>query len=204
MLNDDYTNLKALIEGSQSAFARLYNQYSGKLHHFISRISNGDTWLTEELVQRTFIKVWENREQINPNKSFLAYMCTIAKNMLLNELEHRMIEFVYQEYLKQKEYGVEYSADKDTELKILEEIINDLTNQLPPARKQIFILSVRMEYSIKEIAEKLNLAETTVQTQRSKALSFMQKQLAKHYQQRVGRAKEPSKSSKEESSKKDV
>jgi RNA polymerase sigma-70 factor (ECF subfamily) len=171
--------LQLLKEGSESAFRYLYNQYSGKLYHFIMKISHGDTYQAEELTQRTFICVWERREQINLDKSFLSYLCTIAKNMLLNELEHQTVEFIYQEYVKQREPSAENSADKEADLKMLEGIIGQLAGQLPPGRKQIFMLS-RQNYSVKEIAKKLNLAETTVRTQLSKALTFMREKLSKY------------------------
>ncbi|MDR0698923.1 MAG: RNA polymerase sigma-70 factor [Tannerella sp.] len=181
MGNDNYSNLKLLKEGNTSAFESLYNQYSGKLYHFVMKITNGNTWLTEELVQRTFIKIWESRAHINLEKSFLSYMCTIAKNMLLNDLEHQTVEFIYQEYAMQNELAAEYTTDKEMNLKFLEEMVDKLSNQLPPARKRIFLLSKRKDYSVKEIAKELNLAETTVQTQLTKALIFMKNQLLKYY-----------------------
>ncbi|KAA6300785.1 MAG: ECF RNA polymerase sigma factor SigL [Candidatus Ordinivivax streblomastigis] len=180
MENNDYLNLKLLQQGSVPAFENLYNLYSGKLYHFILKISNRDTWQAEELVQRTFIKVWETHHCIDPDKSFISYLCVIAKNMLLNEWEHQTIEYVYQEYFKQHVSAHDYSTDKEVDLKFLEDVIDKLTKQLPPARRQIFILSRKNDYSIKEIAKKLNLAETTVQTQLTKALTFMKEQLSKY------------------------
>jgi RNA polymerase sigma-70 factor (ECF subfamily) len=181
MTTNDYHYLKSLKEGSSLAFEQLYDQYSGKLYNFILKIAQSSVYLAEELTQRTFIKVWETKERVTPDKSFFSYLCTIAKNMLLNELEHQTIEFVYQEYFKQHEEIAEYSTEEIVDLRFLEEIIDKLTEQLPPARKQIFILSKKNELSIKEIAQQLNLAETTVQTQLSKALAFMKDQLSKHY-----------------------
>jgi RNA polymerase sigma-70 factor (ECF subfamily) len=180
-MSDDSKYLKLLQAGSAPAFEYLYNQYSGKLYNFISKINHGDGYQAEEIVQRTFINIWEKREQIDPEKSFLSYICTIAKNMLLNELEHQTVEFIYQEYVKQEKSTIEYFPDKETDLKILEGMIDNFAKQLPPKQKQIFLLSKRQEYSVKEIAGKLNLAETTVRTQLAKALMFMQKQIAKYY-----------------------
>jgi RNA polymerase sigma-70 factor (ECF subfamily) len=170
-----------MSEGSGLAFECLYNRYSGKLYHFIFKMTSGNTWQTEELVQRAFIRIWENREQINPGKSFFSYMCTIAKNMLLNELEHQMVEFIFQEQFKQDKTIDDYSTDKAIDLKFLDEIIDKLAEQLPYARKQVFLLRKQKDYSVREIAEALNLAETTVQTQLSKALIFMKEQLLKYY-----------------------
>jgi RNA polymerase sigma-70 factor (ECF subfamily) len=178
---NDSDYIKQLNEGSKQAFECLYNWYSGKLYRFILKITRGNTWQTEELVQRTFIRIWESREQIDPCKSFLSYMCTIAKNMLLNELEHQTVEFFFQEYVKRSETNIDYSTDKTIDLKFLDEAIDKLANRLPPARKQIFLLRKQKNYSVKEIARELNLAETTVQTQLSKALLFIKEQLLKYY-----------------------
>jgi RNA polymerase sigma-70 factor (ECF subfamily) len=173
--------LRQLKEGSKFAFECLYNRFSGKLYHFIFRVTRGNTWQTEELVQRTFIKVWENRERINPDKPFISYLCAIAKNMLLNELEHQAVEFVFREYIKQNETVEACSTDEAIDLKFLEELFDELASRLPPARKQIFLLRKQKDYSVKEIANELNLAETTVQTQLSKALVFMKEELSKYY-----------------------
>ncbi|GHT14304.1 RNA polymerase sigma factor [Bacteroidia bacterium] len=181
MTTNNFFNLKLLKEGSSLAFEKLYDQYSGGLYNFILKISYGNAYLSQELTQRTFIKLWEMREHIDTDKSLFSYLCTIAKNMLLNELEHQTIEFIYQEYFKQHNPVSDYSTEKEINRKMLEDIIDKLAEQLPPARKQIFILSKKEDYSIKEIAKMLNLAETTVQTQLSKALAFIKEQLAQHY-----------------------
>jgi RNA polymerase sigma-70 factor (ECF subfamily) len=181
MPDNESDYIRQLKEGSKLAFECLYNRYGGKLYHFIFKVTRGNSWQTEELVQRTFIRIWENREQINPDKSFLSYLCTIAKNMLLNELEHQTIEFVFQEYFRRQNTITDYSADDVISLKFLEEAIEKLANKLPPARRQIFLLSKRKDYSVKEIAQTLNIAETTVQTQLTKALTFMKEHLMKSW-----------------------
>jgi len=87
--------LELLKKGSSPSFESLYHRYSGKLYNFVMKVSKGDSYIAEELVQRTFIKVWETKEYVNPDKSFISYLCTIAKNMLLNEYEHQTIQFIY-------------------------------------------------------------------------------------------------------------
>jgi RNA polymerase sigma-70 factor (ECF subfamily) len=176
-MDNDYEILNLLRQGSADAFKELYNRHSGRLYNFIRKINNGNTYQTEELVQQTFIKVWENRAQINPEKSFSAFLCAIAKNLLLNELKHQTIEFIYHEYIRQQNVFDEWMTDREINRKFLEEIIDKLAEQLPPARRQIFLLSKKEGYSVKEIARKLNLATTTVQTQLTKALEFMRERL---------------------------
>ena len=181
MTHTEKEELELLRNASKQSFENLYRQYSGKLYNFVMKVSNGDKYIAEELVQRTFIKIWETKEYIDPDKSFISYLCTIAKNMLLNEYEHQTIQFIYQEYIKVKTSDIEYNTEKEVDKNLLEEYIDKLTDKLPPKRKEIFILSRKKGLSNKMIAKQLNISESTIETQLSKALAFMKTQLQSHY-----------------------
>jgi RNA polymerase sigma-70 factor (family 1) len=174
--------LELLRDASKQSFEALYHRYSGKLYNFVMKISKGDTYIAEELVQRTFIKVWETREYIDSDKSFISYLCTIAKNMLLNEYEHQTVQFIYQEYVKVNTADVDSSTEKEVDKNLLEEYIDKLADKLPPKRREIFILSRKEGLSNKKIAERLHITESTIETQLSKALAFMKSQMQKHYE----------------------
>lgn len=169
-----------LQKGDITSFEYLYNIWSGKLYNFVMRISKGDTYLTEEIVQSVFIKVWEGRESIDVDKSFGAYLCTIAKNQLVNIYQHRMLEYVYQEKVKTSE-PIENTTEQEVDYHLLEEYIGSLIEQLPPARREIFILSRRKLLTNKEIAAKLNLSENTVESQLTKATAFLRSKIDRHY-----------------------
>lgn len=173
--------LLKLKEGSSESFEDLFHQYGGRLYNFILKLSSGDTYLAEEMVQRTFVKIWETHTSVNPNKSFISYLCTIAKNMLMNEYEHETVKYVYRDYALKYYSSFDNSTEKDVNKNLLEEYIDSLIAELPPARKQVFILSRKEMLSNKEIAEHLNISESTVQTQLSKAVVFMKEQLGKYY-----------------------
>ena len=173
--------LELLRNASKKSFDILYHRYSGKLYNFVMKVSKGDSYIAEELVQRTFIKVWETRDYINPEKSFISYLCTIAKNMLLNEYEHQTIQFIYEQYVKVKESDNDNSTENEVDKKLLEDYIDKLADELPPKRKEIFILSRKDGLSNKMIAKQLNISESTIETQLSKALEFMKSQIHNHY-----------------------
>ena len=100
----NFTDEKHLLidlkDGSFQAFERLYNMYSGKLYNFIMRLSSGNQYMAEEVVQSTFIRIWEVREKVNTNASFISFLCTIAKNLLMNMYQRQTVEYVYNEYLQ--------------------------------------------------------------------------------------------------------
>lgn len=174
--------LELLKNASMQSFENLYHRYSGKLYNFVMKVSKGDTYIAEELVQRTFIKVWETKEYVNPDKSFISYLCTIAKNMLLNEYEHQTVQYIYNEYVKLNLMDIDSSTEKEVDKDLLEEYIDILAENLPPKRREIFILSRKEGLSNKRISELLHISESTIETQLSKALSFMKNQLQKHYE----------------------
>ena len=182
MATTEKTELELLRNASMQSFDALYKRYSGKLYNFVMRVSKGNSYISEEIVQRTFIKVWETKEQINPDKLFISYLCTIAKNMLLNEYEHQTVEYIYQEYVKLNMLDIDSSTEKEVDKDLLEEYIDKLTDNLPPRCREIFILSRKKGLSNKKISEQLRISESTIETQLSKALTFMKSNLQKHYE----------------------
>lgn len=179
-MDKESQHINQLKKGNILSFEYLYNCWSGKLYNFVMRISRGDGYLAEEIVQYVFIKVWENHESLAPDKSFGAYLCTIAKNQLVNIYQHRMQEYLYQEKTTASEQS-ENTTEKEVDYHLLEEYINSLIEQLPPARKEIFILSRRSLLTNKEIAEKLHVSENTVESQITKAISFLRSKINQHY-----------------------
>ena len=173
--------LTELKNGSFQAFERLYNMYSGKLYNFIMRISSGNQYMAEEVVQSAFIRVWEVRERVEPESSFISFLCTIAKNLLMNMYQRQTVEYVYNEYLKNTGVDRDSQTEESIDLRFLNEYIDSLAEELPAKRKKIFILSKRQNYTNKEIAEMMGISESTVATQLSLAVKFMREQLMKHY-----------------------
>ena len=130
-----------------------------------------------------FIKIWENKDKIDSERSFSSYLYAIAKNQLFNIYEHRMVEFIYKEREgnEQNRKLYENSTEKDTDFHFLDDYIDKLIELLPPMRRNIYILSKRHLLSNKEIATRLHLSENTIESQLSKANRFIKEQLQKHY-----------------------
>lgn len=155
--------------------------YSGKLYNFIMRLSSGNQYMAEEVVQATFIRIWEVHEKVDPASSFISFLCTIAKNLLMNMYQRQTVEYVYNEYLMKSSVDRDSQTEENIDLRFLNEYIDSLAEELPAQRKKIFILSKRQNYTNKEIAEIMGISESTVATQLSLAVKFMREQLMKHY-----------------------
>ena len=65
----------------------LMGAYGPRLYGFCKRfgIAPEDA---REVIQETFIRVWEHRHEIRPDTSFSSYLFTIARNLIYNSLRH--------------------------------------------------------------------------------------------------------------------
>ena len=181
MNHDTEILIQPLKNGSVKAFDALYQLYSARLYNFVLKISKGDTYMAEEIVQRVFIKIWEERSLLDTQKSFNAFICTIAKNMLMNEYKHQMVEFVYQDYILQINKDESSDGVDKIEYVFLEKYLNTLIEQLTPARREVYIMNRIDKLTVKEIAQKSGKSEKTIEKQLSEANEFIRRQFSKHY-----------------------
>ena len=110
-----------LKSGSMSAFEKIYRMYSATIYNYIYKISHGNHHLTEEIVQSTFVRLWEVHEQITPQESILYFLGKISKNQLINQYRHQTIEYIYSEYIQNNKSA----CDDETEEFLNVNFLND-------------------------------------------------------------------------------
>jgi RNA polymerase sigma-70 factor (ECF subfamily) len=170
--------LIALSAGDMKAFGALYDKYHKSLYGFALYLSkNSDK--AEDLVQNVFISVWEVRKSIDANKPFRPYLLIIARNRFYDMLRHKIAETHYIQYLLQQYDNVpEYSyLEQRLEEKELCDRINILLSRVPKRRRLIFKMSREAKLTYKQIAQKLQISENTVDTQIRNVLRFLRKEL---------------------------
>ena len=90
MKNQEYQLLIDLKKSNKLALKKLFFNYHDTLFRFIYyRISEYD--LAEDIVQETFIRVWKNRNLIDPEKSFFSYIAKISTNLCLDHFRHQKV-----------------------------------------------------------------------------------------------------------------
>lgn len=165
-----------LKEGDRKAFNQLFQQYNQKLYFFALGYLKSEKD-AEEIVQETFLKLWERKNAIDPSLSVHAYLFKIA----FNYIKKRLIRNLKEQKLKHNLAGDLIDFDNDTantlNYHFLLNHINKLLEQLPPRQKEIIVLRKLEGLSIKEIAEKLSLAVKTVEAHLTAALRFLKKKL---------------------------
>lgn len=171
--------LSRLKEGDPFAFKELYSLYSSPIYYFVYAILS-DKSLAEDITQSCFVKVWERRIELDLSKKFSAYLYTIAKNLVYRESERQVQDARYLEFVKGAGGEKSQTVEEAIHLKFIQEEINNMINELPPARKKIFVLSRFKGYSNKKIAEELSVSERTVETQIYRTLLYLKERL-KYY-----------------------
>jgi len=169
----------ALSTGDYKAFKALYEKYHHALYLFALKLSK-NPHKAEELVQSVFVTVWETRETINPAKSFSAYLFNIARNRFYDMVRKQVLENCYADYILQQNNRFADDFEKQIEDREIIEIVNKLLQQLPERRREIFQMSRDEDLSYKQIAEKLQISENTVDTQIKNVLNFLRKKLPKY------------------------
>src|SRR5690625_2792224 len=77
--------VRSLKAGNPLAFREVYNLFEKKLYVFAFSITKS-SYISEEIIQEVFIRIWERRELIDPNRSFDSYIFTITRNLVYNYL----------------------------------------------------------------------------------------------------------------------
>ena len=165
-----------LSKGDQSAFSRIYDEYKGRLSYKLLVLLK-DEKLAEELLQDLFLKVWENKEKIDPSKSFKAYLYKITENAVIDLYRRAKKETVVLAQIKLANTEF-YNHVEDLILqKENEDLIQTLLNQLPPKRREIFIQCKIHGRSYKEVSEEYGIAVTTINDHIQKSMIFFKSKL---------------------------
>jgi RNA polymerase sigma-70 factor (family 1) len=175
-LENESLLVKSLSKGNLLAFNTLYSEYSGRLYRFAAGyLKSGEE--AEELVQEVFTIIWERRHELKEELSFKSFLFTIAFNIIRKHFRTRA--YLTEYLINEKGDDLDMKTSQDITYNSLYQYINELVNQLPPKRREIFIKSRFEGLTIKEISEKLNISHKTVENQLTDALRFIRTNLNK-------------------------
>jgi RNA polymerase sigma-70 factor (ECF subfamily) len=111
-VHTDQELLVLLKQGSQAAFAEIYNRYSGLLYVYAFKLT-ADTDATKDITQELFISLWDNKEALELKGSLSAYLYTAIRYKFLKQVAHQKVKAGYAEkFLHTFESGIN-STDKD-------------------------------------------------------------------------------------------
>lgn len=172
-----------LRNGDAKAFHELYLYFAPILYRYVYSLlhSKEDT---EDILHNVFCKIWEMRNTLKDNTNFEAFLVTVSKNSAYNLFKSKYYSMVLKESMINKDItdiGSHPNNCINGENDIIEQdltsYLGKVISNLPPRRKEIFILNRFKGLTYKEISEKLQISENTVDTQMRKALAYIKENL---------------------------
>ena len=179
ILSDERSLVLRLIEWDEDAFCELYAAYKNRLIYFAMRFLKSREY-AEDIFQDAFAVVWQGRRFINPDASFSAYLYTIVRNRILNQLRDLSNQDKLREQILSQ--AVNYTNETKDEIiaNDLRQFISRALQQLTPRQREIFQMSRERQMSHREIAEVLGISVNTVQESISISLRTLRTYLEKN------------------------
>jgi RNA polymerase sigma-70 factor, ECF subfamily len=162
-IHSDSELMQLIVSGDHAAFRELYHRYKDQMYYYLYRMLGNSTEQANDFLQELFMKIIEKPESYNPSYAFKTWLFSMANNMCKNEYRHRGVRLEYHEYeaLEQK---LDYINESAIEPEHLIEKIFQLLDQLGEEHRSAFLLRYREGFSVREVAETLELPEGTVKS----------------------------------------
>ena len=155
-------------------FKETFVPYHQKLYRIAFRILR-DEGNAEDIVQETYIKLWERRKEMQHIENKEAYAVIILRNTCLDFLRKKKA------YLSDFEFDVrdDYSVSKEVELRDEIRHVQDLINLLPPQQRLVMQLKHWDEYTDEEIEEATGMSQINIRVTLSRARKTIREQYLK-------------------------
>lgn len=170
-----YTNEKQLIKksasGNREAQRRLYDKYAPKMLGVCRRYIK-DLQFAEDVMASGFVKVFKNLEAFRYEGSFEGWIRQIMVRQSISHLRKNQF-VVYDETVMEKAHPQTTIDSFDWEV----EYIQSLIDALPDGYRAVFVLHAIEGYRHQDIAEMLDISESTSKSQLFKARRLLQQGL---------------------------
>jgi RNA polymerase sigma-70 factor (family 1) len=153
--------LQQIAEGNALAFKEFFELYRNRIFVFVYQLihSRADA---EEIVQDTFMKVWQTAPRLAEIDNPGQYIYTIARNKTLNYIrkiasDQRLIDQVWANQAE-----LDNTLEEKLRSREVKEIIEKAVSQLSEQKQNIFRLSREQGLTHAEIAAMLGLSQSRV------------------------------------------
>jgi len=166
--------LKAFQSGSEQAFDVVFKHFYPMLCLFGNRIvMNGSS---HDIAHDALIKAWEMRNNFESTAKLKSYLFTVVRNASLKTLEKSKVQQRYRNAL----IGSEFNEPDLLGMMIQAEVISRIFSEvdiLPPQCKKVILMTFEEGKKPSEIAQKLGVTVSTVNSQKMRGLSLLRQKL---------------------------
>jgi RNA polymerase sigma-70 factor (ECF subfamily) len=167
--------LDRIRQDDENAFENFFDTYHARLFFFF-RKKTGSDFLAEELVQLTFIKLWDKRHNLDPDIELHVQLFRIARTTLIDKIRTEAVASKRMGLIREQLETTIATASLYEEKEVMERLQLAI-DKLPPARRTIFRMNRLEGLTHKEIAHRLQISPRTVEHQISHAVRQLQQWL---------------------------
>jgi RNA polymerase sigma-19 factor, ECF subfamily len=175
-MTSDVQLLERLKDSDEEAFRALFHRYQPIVFRQVY-FRTRQTDVSHDIVQETFVRIWERRAVLKPHLSFLAYAMRISGNLVRDAARHRAVRARVDGTIPPSPMSEGDDPLEAVQAAMLEERITAIIGTLPEKCRRTFLLSRFEGKSNQEIAELLGLSVRTVEHQINHALKVLRKSL---------------------------
>lgn len=170
----DYGLMKSIQNGDMVAFNDMVDRYKNRLMNVIGRMLSS-TEEAEDVVQETFVRVYQHRQSFNFQHCFSTWIYTIALNLARNELRKRK-KFKFLDITDMQGNESEFAVEMKLPSRLPEEIKKAIAC-LPEKYKMAFMLRDLQEMPYDEVAKVLSVPLGTVKSRVNRARMMLREKL---------------------------
>ncbi|WP_257669313.1 sigma-70 family RNA polymerase sigma factor [Parapedobacter tibetensis] len=164
----------AIRNGCVDSFEQAYHIWHAKLYTFILKKCRSED-LAEEVVQQTFVRLWEKRHLLSTEYTLAIQLFRVARTILIDELRKAAHARKYRE--QQVELHISPGAEQQLYHQETLTRIHAAIDQMPAVRKKVFTMSRFQHFTYAQIAAKLAISPKTVENHIALALKYLKKSL---------------------------
>lgn len=177
---NEYDVIGQLVTGSEEAFAVLFERYSPQVYYIGLKYLKSDD-LANDVVQDTFLKLWNYREHIDVEKEIKPLIVTFAKRIIMNMVRDEKRKILKHVEIMAASGTFSNKTEEEVMFNETNEVYQDAIKALPHKRKEIFLMKTMQGMTNEEVASELGLSVNTVKSQYTKAMNSIQEFVSKYY-----------------------
>ena len=166
---------KRILSGDQSAFRELHSRYYKALFYFLM-LKGKDEDAVKDILQDTFLKFWNNRDNLDPQKPIKALLFTIANNTWIDSQRKSSNSQLSLVDINEDEEIADVTSDSEETSDEVDQVKKIIAAQ-PESIQQIFVLSKVEGYKNHEIADILNISVKTVEARMTKLIKTIREKI---------------------------